>query len=63
MKLVGWDVDDKKREFWILENNWGNTWGEEGMARLYIGFKEFNIEDLVIAPIINPIYVSNLNTI
>ena len=61
LKLVGWDTDEKKREYWIVENNWGETWGEQGMAKMYIGFKEFNIEESVIAPIINTSHLSQKN--
>ena len=55
MKVIGWGKDEKKREYWLIENSWGSTWGEEGYARIYMGFKDIQIDTNVLAPIVNKI--------
>ena len=32
--LVGYGVDHDLGEYWIIQNNWGNSWGEFGFARI-----------------------------
>lgn len=34
VKIVGWDKDEKNIPYWIIESDWGTSWGEEGLARL-----------------------------
>ena len=36
VKVVGWDRDSKGTEWWLVENFWGRTWGEEGIVRVKI---------------------------
>lgn len=55
VKVIGWGKDQKKREFWIIENSWGSTWGEEGYARVYMGFTEMLIDEHVLAPLVNKV--------
>ena len=37
IKIVGWGLDSDGTKYWIIQNNWGNTWGEEGYAKVAVG--------------------------
>jgi cathepsin B len=37
IKIVGWGVEADGTKFWIIQNNWGSTWGEEGYAKIALG--------------------------
>lgn len=34
VKIVGWDRQGDGAEFWLIENTFGNDWGENGYARI-----------------------------
>lgn len=44
IKIIGWGVEDGKEnepnkgnKYWIIENSWGEDWGENGYARISMG--------------------------
>lgn len=36
VKIVGWDFKEKF-QYWIIENSWGTSWGQKGIAYIRIG--------------------------
>ena len=30
VEIVGWDVDEKYGEYWIIKNSWGPEWNKDG---------------------------------
>merc|ERR1740130_807141 len=58
--LVGWGEDSQTGEkFWIIQNTWGETWGENGFFRMKRGKDEFGIESICEAA--DPYYIKNKN--
>lgn len=35
--LYGWDHDVNGRLYWLMQNQWGEDWGENGFFRIYAG--------------------------
>ena len=34
VKIIGWDRQGDGHEFWLIENSFGEDWGENGYARI-----------------------------
>jgi cathepsin C len=49
MVLVGWGVENingKKVKYWILQNSWGLSWGENGFMKFIRGIDHLGIESI-----------------
>lgn len=46
VKLIGWGTSDKGEDYWIINNSWGNSWGENGSFRIRRGVDECNVESM-----------------
>jgi len=45
--LTGWGYDEeKKTKFWILQNSWGDNWGENGFFKMIRGEDHCGIESI-----------------
>lgn len=45
--LVGWGYDEETKEkFWLLQNSWGSSWGENGFFKLRRGTDEMAVESV-----------------
>ena len=49
MVLVGWGEDDingKKVKYWLLQNSWGESWGDNGYMKFVRGIDHLGIESI-----------------
>ena len=35
VKIVGWEQASEGQDVWIVENTWGEDWGENGFVKIY----------------------------
>jgi hypothetical protein len=52
VEIVGWGTDKKSdKKYWIIENSWGDEWGENGYFKIIRGVNNCQIEQNVIGGI------------
>lgn len=49
VKIIGWDRDEKGREYWLIENLWGKDWAEEGIAKILMGSEDSLLDKFAVA--------------
>jgi len=49
VRVIGWGVDPKEGDYWLIANSWGEEWGEKGTFRIARGNNECGIEDFVVS--------------
>lgn len=48
VKIIGWGQDDVSA-WWLVQNQWGELWGEQGLFRIVRGQNECGIEEEITA--------------
>lgn len=51
VKIIGWG-EENNIKYWIIENSWGEDWGEDGYARILMD-SDLGISRLVLSPVIS----------
>lgn len=54
VKIVGWSRSMDGRTEWIVENTWGEDWGEDGYARMLGGQGDSQVDLYTIGPSVLP---------
>lgn len=44
VKIIGWDRQGDGQEFWLVENSWGEDWGENGYVRVLASDKSTQLD-------------------
>lgn len=58
--IVGWGKE-KGKDFWIIRNSWGTSWGDKGYFRMIRGVNNCQIEENVVAGIPDYFYPTTVD--
>ncbi|KRX09681.1 hypothetical protein PPERSA_02553 [Pseudocohnilembus persalinus] len=54
VKIIGWGTDnERKLNYWIIENSWGETWGQNGMAKIFSNQPLLGLDNQALVPILS----------
>ena len=54
VKIIGWDKQADGHEFWLVENTWGEDWGEGGYVRMLSTDKSSQLDFFAIGVAVYP---------
>ena len=56
VKILGWDKNpDGAGDYWVIENVWGNDWGENGYVKVLAGDKSTQVDFFAIGLAVYPV--------
>lgn len=50
IRIIGWGEENGK-DYWLITNQWGKEWGNEGTVKFLRGKNELGIEEDVVSGI------------
>ncbi|KHJ99374.1 hypothetical protein OESDEN_00612, partial [Oesophagostomum dentatum] len=59
VKIIGWGKENGV-PYWLIANSWNTDWGEKGLFRMLRGSNECNIEQSVVAGLMDILNGTNL---
>lgn len=59
VEIVGWDIEDNGKPYWIVKNSWGDKWGDGGYFYIRRGVNMCQIEENVITGLPDFFYPAN----
>lgn len=62
VKIIGWDKSPEGADFWLIENTWGTTWGEEGFAKISMQDKSIGLDYYALGLSTYPMTMAELYT-
>jgi aminopeptidase C len=62
VKIIGWEKNTDGNEYWIIENYWGEDWGEKGFAKILAQDKSTMIDFYAIGVATYPMTMADYYT-
>ncbi len=62
VKIIGWDKRDDGQEYWLVENNWGESWGEKGLVKVMMQDKSTGLDQYALGIQAYPMTMAELYT-
>ena len=59
VKIVGWELQPDETSAWIVENTWGEDWGQGGYARIASGQGETSLDFYAIGLSVYPVTMAD----